>query len=208
MAIRRKNKRSTRKLFNLVSCPLDLLADPEHVNFSAVEALLIQGADPRARDEFHGHTPLLLAAFSGHPKAVRALIPHSDLRARDPEGHSALTLAINLARLECVRHLCLADPWLATASVGAGGPQDTPLCLALFHQHEDSKEILHTILSFALTQPDGLHQARYAAHIANQYNLTRRANTILAHAKAFEEQQLLLASCAHAPRANNPSSSL
>lgn len=56
---------------------------------------LQEGADPSARND-EGYTALALAVIHGHPKAVTALLPVSDVNARNPKNDmDVLTLAAN-----------------------------------------------------------------------------------------------------------------
>lgn len=198
MAPRKQPKTATRELFALIDCNNAFLTDAasERINFSVVEALLARGADPHARDQTL-HTPIMRAANNGHAEAVRALIPHSDLRARENYGHTALHLAVMNGQANCVKLLCAADPWLSSPASVRGTAHGTPLVVACLYTFD---ETALTLLPFTLSQPAGLSDARKAAKIALENNLPQLANTILAAALSFDEQQLLQASCVKAPR--------
>ena len=87
-----------------------------------VRIALAAGADPRLWDE-DCRTALMFAAYGGNPECVRLLLPLSDPDACDSSGYTALKIAVQYGRGDCV-------PDLAKAS-------DTGLMLmwALLHGH-------------------------------------------------------------------------
>lgn len=145
------------------------------------------------------------AANNGHAEAVRTLIPHSDPRAHETYGHTALHLAVMNGHSDCVRLLCAADPWLSSPASVQGTLQGTPLAVATLYQFD---ETVLTLLPFTLAQTAGLADARKAAKIAIKNDLPELANTILASALAYKETKLLRVSCVKPPRKNTPRASL
>jgi ankyrin repeat protein len=69
-----------------------------------VAARMAALVDPSCVD-IHGFPPLTLAAFHGHTKVVRAILPHCDPMAVDDCGCNALMWAASNGQLECVELL-------------------------------------------------------------------------------------------------------
>ena len=99
---------------------------------SAVEALLDQGVDANARDEY-GRTPLIEAAFGGHTETVRVLLERgADVNARDKNGWTALMEAASKVHVGIVRTLLAEgadvnarsrNGWTALKTVSRKQPQ-------------------------------------------------------------------------------------
>lgn len=72
-------------------------------NINEVRQLLEQGADVNYRDRCDGFTPLITAAHTGQPDAVRLLFQHNaDPDIRNREGRTAREVAERLGRHEAL----------------------------------------------------------------------------------------------------------
>lgn len=84
---------------------LNIASFAENEEDATAFKLLLPRSDPRALDT-RGWSPLMLAASTGLEAAVKALLPVSDLLAKDPEtGRTPLMIACANGHAACVRAL-------------------------------------------------------------------------------------------------------
>jgi len=104
---------------------------------AVVATLLAQGASA-ARTNPSGRTPLHLAALGGHAAAAKALLAKgADPNAKDASGRTPLHLAAASGDAETVSALLAAK-----ADPSFGGPDGTPLDVALASAAWDTAELL------------------------------------------------------------------
>ena len=89
--------------------------------------LLNHGASVFKQDRAHGRTALMLAAEFGHPSVLTLLLSHgAPINARDPQGKSAIELAIDAGHAEVVEELLRQQARVVRAGVvraGAAGAE-------------------------------------------------------------------------------------
>ena len=81
------------------STALILASSKGHVD--CVQLLLAAGADANQADAHLGHTPLMVAILEKQAECARALLPSSDLLAKNSEGQTALHICALTASCEC-----------------------------------------------------------------------------------------------------------
>lgn len=96
----------------------------------AINAALAQNAEINIRDK-QGKTPLMLAAYNGHEKAVKHLIDKkADKDALDPKGWSALACAVSQQKWGAATVLIESGANVNTKDTDKG---NTPLMWAAYH---------------------------------------------------------------------------
>ncbi|MEK6794652.1 MAG: ankyrin repeat domain-containing protein [Spirochaetota bacterium] len=96
----------------------------------AIDAALAQNADINTRDN-QGKTPLMLAAYNGHEKAVKHLLDKkADKDLLDPKGWSALACGVSQQKWDAVMILLERGVSVNTKDADKG---NTPLMWAAYH---------------------------------------------------------------------------
>jgi cytohesin len=84
----------------------ELLKAAENGNLIKVQTALENGANPNAKNNNNGSTPLHIAAYKGHVEIVKILLDRgADLNAKDNTGHAPLHWAAIEGHVDVVRVL-------------------------------------------------------------------------------------------------------